>query len=41
MEHLEGDEAHVTYTVGVPAFDERLAGQLWSRAEGDWKFDSC
>ncbi|ONK14040.1 hypothetical protein [Streptomyces sp. MP131-18] len=41
VEHLAGDEAHVTYTVGVPEFDERLAGQLWSRAGEDWKFDSC
>ncbi|MDT0342928.1 hypothetical protein [Streptomyces litchfieldiae] len=41
VEQMEGELARVTYTVGVPEFDERLAGQPW-RLQGDtWVFDAC
>ncbi|WP_326594937.1 hypothetical protein [Streptomyces sp. NBC_01803] len=41
VDEIDGDEAHVTYTVGVPMIDGGLVGQPWVREDGEWRYDAC
>ncbi|WP_159037166.1 hypothetical protein [Streptomyces specialis] len=41
VDEIDGDTAHVTYTVGDPMIDGGLAGQPWVREDGEWRYDAC
>lgn len=41
VNQLSGDLARVTYTVGLPLFDDQLTEQPWTREADTWRYDAC